>query len=479
MEKELMKMNVSQAEAMTGMKPDYKSEILEIIRSNATPKIMCSKLDDYHENDLAEVLPDLTPSERKKLYRILDMDMLSGIFEYTEEQEAGKYLDEMDLKKAAAVLSGMEADGAVEVLREIEKSKRMLLIELMDEEVRGNIALIASFDEDEIGSRMTTNYIVIPRNLSVKQAMNGLIEQASRNDNISTIFVVDENETFYGAIDLKDLIIARQNERLEERVMTSYPYVYGQETIDDCIEKLKDYSENSIPVLDNNNHLQGVITSQGIIQLIDDEMGEDYAMLAGLTAEEDLKEPLKESMKKRLPWLLVLLGLGMVVSSVVGIFEQVVSQLTLIMCFQSLILDMAGNVGTQSLAVTIRVLMDESLTPRQKIELVGKEVRIGTCNGIILGLLSLGAIGCYIWLFKGKTPAFAFAVSGCIGISLLLAMVVSSIVGTCIPLFFKKIHVDPAVASGPLITTVNDLVAVVSYYGLSWILLIRILGLVQ
>lgn len=477
MEKELQKMEASQADVMTALKPDYKSEILAIIRSNASPKVMCSKLDDYHENDLAEVLPDLTSAERRKLYRILDMDMLSGIFEYTEELEAGQYLGEMDLKKAAAVLSSMEADSAVEVLRKIEKDKRMLLIELMDETVRGNIALIASFDEDEIGSRMTTNYIVIPRNLTVKQAMSELVEQASRNDNISTIFVVDENETFYGAMDLKELIIARQSDCLEERVMTSYPYVYGQETIDDCIEKLKDYSENSIPVLDNNNHLQGVITSQNIIQLIDDELGEDYAMLAGLTAEEDLKEPLKESMKKRLPWLLILLGLGMVVSSVVGIFERVVSQLTLIMCFQSLILDMAGNVGTQSLAVTIRVLMDETLTARQKLGLVGKEVRIGACNGIILGVLSFGAIGCYIWFFKEKTPAFAFAVSGCIGAALILAMVVSSIVGTCIPLFFKKIHVDPAVASGPLITTVNDLVAVISYYGLSWLLLIRVMGL--
>ena len=127
--------------------------------------------------------------------------------------------------------------------------------------------------------------------------------------------------------------------------MTSYPYVYGHEDIDDCLELLKDYSEDLIPVLDNNNHLLGVITSQNMVQVVDDEMGEDYARLAGLTAEEDLTEPLKQSMQKRLPWLFVLLGLGLLVSTVVGAFEQVVSQLTLIMCFQSLILDMAGNVG--------------------------------------------------------------------------------------------------------------------------------------
>ena len=399
------------------------------------------------------------------------------IFEHTDEKEAAEYLNEIDVKKAALILSAMETDAVVDVLQMVPKDKKNLFIELMDDDARKDIAVIASFDEEEIGSKMTTNCIMIRENLTVKQAMSSLIDQAAKNDNISTIFMVTDKQTFYGAMDLKDLIIARQDQPLEDLIVTSYPYVYGNELIDDCIEKLKDYSEDSIPILDNENKLLGVITSQSMVDLVDDEMGEDYAKFAGLTAEEDLKEPLRESIKKRLPWLLVLLGLGMVVSSVVGLFETVVSQLTLIMCFQSLILDMAGNVGTQSLAVTIRVLMDESLTGKQKFELVLKEMKIAFSNGFILGVLSFVLIGLYIALFKGKSFLFAYAVSGCIGASLLLAMVMSGAVGTCIPLFFKKIHVDPAVASGPLITTVNDLVAVVSYYGLSWILLINLMHL--
>ena len=444
---------------------DYRAEILGIVRSNASPGIMRNKLEDYHENDLADVFPDLSVAERRKLCRILNLDMLADIFEYIDEKQAAEYLDEMDVRKAAAILSRMETDAVVDVLRMIPKEKRALLLELMDDEARKDMAVIAAFDDEEIGSRMTTNYIEIRENLTVK------------NDNISTIFMVTADHTFYGAMDLKDLITARQDTRLEDLIVTSYPYVYGHELIDDCIEKLKDYSENSIPILNNDNKLLGVITSQSIVDLVDDEMGEDYAMFAGLTAEEDLKEPLKESMKKRLPWLLVLLALGTVVSSVVGVFEQVVSQLTIIMCFQSLILDMAGNVGTQSLAVTIRVLMDESLTGKQKVELVFKEMRIAFSNGAILGILSFLVLGLYIALFKGKTWAFAYAVSGCIGLSLMVAMVISGAVGTLIPLFFKKINIDPAVASGPLITTINDLVAVVAYYGLCGILLIGVLHL--
>ena len=160
------------------------------------------------------------------------------------------------------------------------------------------------------------------------------------------------------------------------------------------------------------------------------------------------------------------------VSSVVGLFEGVVAQLTIVICFQSLILDMAGNVGTQSLAVTIRVLMDENLDGKQKLGLVFKEARVGMCNGLILVF-----IGLYVVFAKGMTPGFGFAVSACIGVALLLAMMISSVSGTVIPILFKKFGVDPAVASGPLITTVNDLVAVISYYGLTWIFLIEMLHL--
>lgn len=337
--------------------------------------------------------------------------------------------------------------------------------------------LIASFDDDEIGSRMTTNCIVIRENLTVKGAMRSLVEQAAENDNISKIYVADETNTFCGAIDLKDLIIAREGTKLDDMIVTSYPYVYGHESIDDCIEILKGYSEDSIPVLDNNNKILGVITAQDIIEVVDEEMGEDYARLAGLTAEEDLKEPILASMKKRLPWLIVLMFLGMLVSSVVGIFESVVSQLTILMTFQSMILGMSGNAGTQSLAVTVRVLMDENLELKQKLHFAAKEVRVGFGDGILLGVLSFVLLGIFIMVVKGRPASFAFAVSGCIGLALMCSMVISSLTGTFIPMFFNKIGIDPAVASGPLITTINDLVAVVVYYGLSWFFLLEMMHL--
>lgn len=453
------------------------SELIRIITSSATDDEIREKLDNYHENDIAEAIENIKPNERKRLYRILGVEKVSEILTYVDN--IIPYLEELDLEKAADIIESMDADDAVDALEDMDDDVREQLIELIDKDTKQDIELIRSYDEDEIGSQMTTNFIQIQKGATIKQAMRALIQQAEENDNISTIYVTDDVDHYYGAIDLKDLITAREYTDLDSIISTSYPYVRGHEAVSDCIEQLKDYAEDSIPVLDEENHILGVITSQDIVEVVDDEMGDDYAKLAGLTAEEDLSETITQSIKKRLPWLLILLVLGLIVSSVVGLFENVVSKLTLIVCFQSLILDMAGNVGTQSLAVTIRVLMDESLTIKEKLHLVSKEIRVGSLNGLLLGVLSFICIGFYIFLFKGKTLGYAFAISGCVGIALLVAMIISSFVGTIIPMLFHKIKIDPAVASGPLITTVNDLVAVVTYYGLAWILLINVMNIVS
>ena len=457
---------------------EHEQEILSIIRSVASPLALRDKLEDYHENDIAAVLPELRPAERVKLLRVLDPEVISDIFSFLDEEEdAAELLGELDIKRAVQVISRMEPDDAVPILRKLSRQKRDVLLDLLDTETRRDIALVASFDDEEIGSKMTTDYIEMPIGCTASEAMASLQVQARENDNISTIYVLDPSGGFYGAVPLRDLITADADTRLTDLTITSFPYVYAQELVEDCIETLKDYSENSIPVLDHQNRVLGIVTAQSLMEISDEEMDEDYARLAGLTARNDLKESVMESVRKRLPWLLILLCLGMVVSSVVGLFEGVVAQLPLIIAFQSLILDMAGNVGTQSLAVTIRVLTDETIPKKERLRLVPREMRVGLTNGLLLGVLSFGLVGLYLLAFKHVGAAMAFSVSGCIGVALLLAMVISSLFGTVIPMFFKAIHVDPAVASGPLITTVNDLVAVVVYYGMTWILLINLLHL--
>ena len=452
---------------------DYTEDILGIIRSGQDAKTISESLEDYHDNDIAQAFEFLTKEERDKLYDILGTEAVSDIFPYLDDVDT--YIEELENDEAADIIESMDADEAVEILDELEEEKRQEIIELLDPEIKEEIELIDSYDEDEFGSIMSTNFIVISADITIKQAMRQLITQAADNDNISTIYVVDKENRFYGAIDLKDLIIARQSALLEDLIVTSYPYVYANENISQTIEQLKEYSEDSIPVLSpEDKSLIGVITSQDIVDIVESESGEDYAKLAGLSGEEDEKEPLLKSVRKRIPWLIVLLVLGMAVSAVASLFEGVIKELALIVAFQSLILGMAGNVGTQSLAVTISTITGETYNFKDNVKKVLRELRIGLLNGVIVGVLSTLFIGFYIYFFKIPNFEQAFATSGCVGLAMCIAMTVSGFMGTFIPLAFKKIGIDPAVASGPLITTVNDLVAVVIYYGLAWVLLLGV-----
>ena len=453
------------------------SELARIVRSSkCTDEQAARALHDAHERDIAASLELLDTHQRAKLYHLIGAERLGDVFAYVSD--AGKYLRELPQEQAADIVEAMDADDAVDALETVSSELRSALMEKLDPESQHDIRLICSYQPDEIGSAMSTNFVSISRHLSVKQAMRALVAQAEENDNISTLFVNDDDGSFYGAIDLKDLIVAREETALDSLISRNFPTVLAHEHTEECLDRLRSYAEDSIPVLGEKRRVIGVITTDDIVEAVDDAMGDDYAKLGGLTGEEDLHEPLKTSLKKRMPWLIILLFLGMGVSSVVGLFEAVVSQVALIVCFQSLILDMAGNVGTQSLAVTIRVLMDEKLTARQKFDLVLKEMRVGFFSGLMLGALALVFIGLYVWLFKGKPLPYALCISGCAGAALVLSMVLSSLVGTVIPIFFKKVHIDPAVASGPLITTVNDLVAVVAYYGLAYLFFFQIFHLV-
>lgn len=334
----------------------YVEELIEIIRAGLSREELVDWLFDYHDNDIADALELLTPEERKRLYSALGAERVVEIFAYLDDGDV--YLKELSLKQQAKVISEMDSDDAVDILEEVDDDTKCKILGMLDKEASEDVQLLLSYDEDEIGSYMTTNFILIHNDLTVREAMRELVKQAGENDNISTIYVVDWAEQYYGAIELQDLIIAREHTELEDLINRSYPYVVDHEKISECIEKIKDY------------------------------------------AEEDLNETTRESIRKRLPWLVIL---------------------------------------------------------------------------TVMALLFLGA---YIHLFKGFSLGYSMMISACVGVSLVGAMVVSSLVGTLTPIFFKKVGVDPAVASGPLITTINDLVAIVVYYGLVAVVLIDIIHLV-
>ena len=451
---------------------NYRAAILSAIRGDNSDEVLREILADYHDNDIASVLEELETEERERVLTVLGKKAVSDIVSYLEN--AGEVLSELDADEVADIIEQMDADEALEVLEDLDEETRNEVFELIEDEVKEDIELIDSYEDGVFGSVMSTNFISIRRTLSVKEAMRSLISEAYENDNIYTLFVTESDGSFYGTIDLKELIVARSGKPLEDLIYTNFPYVFADESISDNIERIREYEEDLIPVLSrNDNTILGVITSKDIIEIVDAERADDYAKLAALTGEEDSKEGIFTSIKKRVPWLLALLFLGLAVSAVVGLFEGVVKELPLIVCFQSLILGMAGNVGTQSLAVTVRTLGTEELGFGGQMGFIFKESRVALLNGILIGAFSILIVGGYLWLIGGYAASLAFATSGCVGLALCFAMAISGFMGAAIPTCFARFGIDPAVASGPLITTVNDLVAVVSYYGLAWALLIN------
>ena len=454
---------------------NYSSQILGIVRSNATNNEIKTQLQEFHENDIAGVFEELTAEERDRLLKILGTELISEIVSYLDD--ASEYLSEITADDAAEIIKQMDADDAVEALEDLDDERRSEIIDLIeDAEIKKDIKLIDSYEDDQFGSRMSTNFICVKRTQTIKEAMKILVSEAAENDNIYTIFAVEEDNSFYGAIDLKELIIARSNMELERLICNTFPFVYDTDLISENIERLRGYSEHIIPVVSaKTQKLLGVITSTDIAELIDEERGDDYAKLAAMTAEQERDEPLFTSIKKRVPWLIALLFMGLVVSAVVGAFESVVAALPMIVSFQSLILGMAGNAGTQSLAVTVRKLSENDTSSLAKqLRYILSEVRIALLNGIALGIISFAMVSGYLFIANSYGVAFILSAAGCVGLAMCFAMAISGFTGAAIPICLYRLKVDPAVASGPLITTVNDLVAVVSYYGLAWLLIINI-----
>lgn len=458
------------------MNDSYVETLRSILSSTESNEFKKEQLLLFHESDIADILEEFTKEERLKLYQILGDEIVSDIFSYLENVE--EYIDELSNQKAADIIELMDADDAIDVLEELEEEDRKEIEALMEPEVVSDIKLIDQYDETELGSKMTNNYIIISTENTIKTAMKKVISQAADNDNVSIIYVEDENHKYYGAIDLRDLIIARGDDELSKIIRQNYPIFYGNEQVEDCIVRLQEYALESYPVLNERDEVVGVITHDDVIEEVTEEMKEDYAMFAGLTDEEELDESVFQSIKKRIPWLAVLLVLSLLVSILISKFDGIVSSIPLVVFFQSLILGMAGNTGTQSLAVTIRLLSDEEISGRKIAKTIFKEIRIGFANGLLLGLLSVAFVFLFIWITKQPVTSDAFnyiealEVSGIVGGSLLIAMTLSSTIGSLIPILFKKINIDPAVASGPFITTLNDVIAVLIYYGLATILLL-------
>ncbi len=281
---------------------NYTQEIFDLIRKTKNSKLLAQTLTNYHDNDIADALTYLSPDERKRLYKAIGIEATSRIFAYLDE-DVDKYFAELENESAADILEEMDADDAIDILEELDEKKASEIISLIEPESKSDIQLLQSYEDDEFGSLMTTNYITLQYGIGIKASIERLIEEAEENDNIETLYIVKDGK-FYGALPLRDLLITKKDEDLDEKIITSYPFVYDTEKITDAaVDTLADYSEDSIPVLDKDtNEIVGVITAADIVELINED-------------EEETKETKPQVIERKVDYLqLIAFGLLLLVS---------------------------------------------------------------------------------------------------------------------------------------------------------------------
>ncbi|QIV98886.1 magnesium transporter [Staphylococcus pseudintermedius] len=416
-------------------------------------------LHSYEQSEYFEISDD---DVRQKMYRFLSPEEVSEFFENLEidEEDYEALFETMNATYASQVLEQMSYDNAVDILNQLSKKKIASLLMLMNREEAKEIKALLHYDEDTAGGIMTTEYISLTINTPVHEALMRVKDQAPDAETIYVIFVVDEDKKLVGVISLRDLIIAENDAYIEDIMSERVISANVADDQEDVAQTMRDYDFIAMPVVDYQNHLLGIITIDDIVDVMDEEASEDYSRLAGVSDIDSTDDTIFQTALKRLPWLLILTVLGMITASILGSFEETLEKVALLAAFIPIISGMSGNSGTQSLAVSVRNISTGDIKEKSKIKLALRE----SGSGFLTGITCAVSLSLIIMLLYGQ-PYLALIV----GTSLTIAMTVGTTIGSVIPLVINRLGIDPAVASGPFITTINDIVSMLIYFGLATI----------
>ncbi|MEI4769693.1 magnesium transporter [Psychrobacillus sp. FJAT-51614] len=413
-----------------------------------------------HPYDQSIFFEKVEPEIRKKIYHYLSPKEMAEIFEATkfEEEQYEFYLKEMDKTYAADMLSYMYADNAVDVLNELGKDQVASYLSIMDEESAQEIKELLHYEEYTAGSIMTTEYVAIPESSTCRSAMTILRNEAPNAETIYYLFVVDDSHKLTGVISLRDLIIADEDTLIKEIMNERVVSVLVSEDQEEVARMIKDYDFLAVPVVDFEQHLLGIVTVDDVIDVLDEEASDDYSKLAGVSDMDTFDKSPFTAAKKRLPWLIVLLFLGMMTANLMSIFTETLEQVALLAVFIPLIAGTAGNSGTQALAVAIRGIATGDIEEESKIKLLLREAGTGLITGLLCGLIVVGIV--FFWKHD-------LLIGLLVGAAIFGSIFVATLGGSFIPLLIHRMKIDPAVASGPFITTINDVVSILIYLGLA------------
>ncbi|HOP57114.1 MAG TPA: magnesium transporter [Bacillota bacterium] len=452
-------------------------EIIDVLKSNAELLEKREKLDNYHDYDLAVAMLEMTEEERSDFYRILDFPLLSAVFSELDPHDAKDVLDNAPVAVMTAVFKGMQTDDVVDIIDCIDDSDmRMAYLSVIDAKKRIEVKKMLEYDDSLVGSIMNNNYLEIKRTDTVKMAIATMVQKAPETEFINNIYVVDKG-ILVGVLSLKEIISAgNKPDTLIEDIMTvKIVSVTPWQKTEDAIELMKNYDFFLLPVVTGDFKMLGIIAFDDMFEALNKESDEDYSKLAGLTdinIDED-RETVWTTVKKRMPWLAILLFINLVTSSIITGYEDLLSRVLTLAIFMPLILNLAGNTGTQSLGIVIRLFATNQLDDKKAIRKhLIRELLIGIANGLAMGILIFGiVIG--MRMLEGMAFVDVLPLAIVISVSLSASLAVATLAGSVVPLVLNLFKIDPAVASGPFITTVNDIISLLIYFGLATTLLAR------
>jgi|TARA_B110000914_G_scaffold149116_1_gene130686 magnesium transporter len=418
--------------------------------------------EEMHYADIAEILDDLSFEDAVYIIKLLDSEKTSAVLMELDEDIREKILQTLSAKEIAEEVEELDSDDAADIIGELsEERQEAVLSQIEDEEHVKEIEELLTYDEDSAGGLMAKELVKVNENWNVLKCVREMRTQAEEVTRVHSIYVVDNNDKLKGRLSLKDLLIASTKTAISEVYIPKVDFVNVHDDLDEVSIKMRKYDLEAIPVVDNNGVLLGRITIDDIVDVIKDEADKDYQLAAGLTQDVEADDSIIQLTKARLPWLFLGLLGGIGAFLIMVMFENTFNQNAVLFFFTPLIAAMAGNVGVQSSAIIVQGLANDDVKGSINSRLI-KEMLLAALNGLVLALF----LFVFVWFYEGKINT-ALAIS----VSLVAVIIVAGLIGTFVPLFLNKRGIDPAIATGPFITTSNDIFGILIYFMIAKLIL--------
>ena len=444
---------------------EITSELLVNITSSievSNDKAIVALFEEMHYADIAEILDELSFDNVVYIIKLLDSEKTSAVLMELDEDIREKTLQNLSAKEIAEEVEELDSDDAADIIGELSQERQeAVLSKIEDEEHVKEIEELLAYDEDSAGGLMAKELVKVNENWTVLKCVREMRAQAEEVTRVHSIYVVDDNDKLKGRLSLKDLLITSTKTAISEVYIPKVDFVNVHDNLDEVSNKMRKYDLEAIPVIDNNGVLLGRITIDDIVDVIKEEADKDYQLAAGLTQDVEADDSILQLTKARLPWLFLGLLGGVGAFLIMVMFENTFDENAVLFFFTPLIAAMAGNVGVQSSAIIVQGLANDDVKGSINSRLI-KEMLLAALNGLVLAVFLFG----FVWFYEGKVNT-ALAIS----VSLVAVIIVAGLIGTFVPLFLNKRGIDPAIATGPFITTSNDIFGILIYFMIAKLIL--------